>query len=554
MKKILIINFKRHGDIFFSSQIAASIKAQHPFSQVELICYKEFEQSAKTVSLFNNIHLVDRKKISFLYRTKNFSKALALDTFYNDIYEAITTQWDWVVNLSNDKTSSFISSLLSSQKYTGIKFNSKALIDSDSPETNFLNEVVSQKKVTPHLVDIFCATTKTPFYKTTNSIKIRDEDTKLVYKNFNDIRNAVGASYCKIVGIQFFSSNQTKNLSEKTLKKLLTRFCGGSDYFPIVLVSKDKKEHEIINRVNKSLDNKIVTIESDFRALASVLQQVDILITVDSAAKHLADMMDTPTIEISAGAAPVYQQSSIKEGNIVLSPLISCRPCKLSEGCNNQAFLECHQLFSAEDIFNCVELSFGEDIRRLEFSPTTTIYRVEYGETGHYLHPIAGSVEAFEFLDYFFSRLFLRNLNNDDEVIRTDRVNFIPKTDFENWKASQKHDIALFTKDLLRSIRLLKEVYTSKTTNTEPFIKSLQKIFDHSQKGQVVSIISQMLRGEVENVYSSDLKENLKSIEKSLFLAKNRIKNSLKNIELISVSYERDHKTPSKADSSIEVI
>jgi len=61
------------------------------------------------------------------------------------------------------------------------------------------------------------------------------------------------------------------------------------------------------------------------QAVASVLMNIDLLVTPDTAIKHIADLTDTPVIEVSLGHAPFLKQGSYNCESLILSDDITTR-------------------------------------------------------------------------------------------------------------------------------------------------------------------------------------------------------------------------------------
>ena len=64
MKKVLLINFKRIGDIISS---LSSITLDDD-TEYHMLCFKEFQKVTKSLNEKINCHFIDRKKIEFFFK------------------------------------------------------------------------------------------------------------------------------------------------------------------------------------------------------------------------------------------------------------------------------------------------------------------------------------------------------------------------------------------------------------------------------------------------------------------------------------------------------
>ena len=63
MKKILFINLRRIGDIFFSTHLAQKLKVKYPHSSINYLAYKESAAAFDALTNIDNTYLIDRKTI-----------------------------------------------------------------------------------------------------------------------------------------------------------------------------------------------------------------------------------------------------------------------------------------------------------------------------------------------------------------------------------------------------------------------------------------------------------------------------------------------------------
>ena len=123
----------------------------------------------------------------------------------------------------------------------------------------------------------------------------------------------------KIIGISVFSSHPEKSIKEQKAIDIINDIQKEKDLIPIIVHAPSPGEKEIVQSITASVKEKIVTIECDLIAAVSVIKCLDILITPDTALKHIADLVCTPSVEISLAEAPLFKQSSLLPDSLILS-------------------------------------------------------------------------------------------------------------------------------------------------------------------------------------------------------------------------------------------
>ena len=84
MKKVLIINLRRLGDVFSTAHLINSLTANGE-NQVSLLTYKESAKASENLKNVTNLFEIDRKEIITLKTNKLFSDGFALEQLYQQL-------------------------------------------------------------------------------------------------------------------------------------------------------------------------------------------------------------------------------------------------------------------------------------------------------------------------------------------------------------------------------------------------------------------------------------------------------------------------------------
>ena len=213
MKKILLINFKRIGDII-SSLSAITMKDD---TEYHMLCYKEFKKVPRSLNKRIHFHFIDRKKIEFLLKSPLINDAFAIKEMKESINELSEIEFDEIINFSNDKLASRLVSLFKNGGTItrGIYYNNNKIKHSGAWEVLY-NNVIPNTEIYPvNLKDIFGYMIGNPNNRDSEFLRFNPKNDEMVKANYAAIRDKFShyGIAPKIVGIAPFASTKTKSIS-----------------------------------------------------------------------------------------------------------------------------------------------------------------------------------------------------------------------------------------------------------------------------------------------------------------------------------------------------
>lgn len=534
MKKVLLINLRRFGDIYSSAHLINSMVQSGEY-EVSLLVFKEFEKAALNIEGVSDIYTIDRKRIITLTKSEIFNNGYALEEFNKDLTSVSTQDWDEVINFSNERISTHITTLLNSKKKIGLEFTSEMKNSYNSEWEMLLNDVVTELDFSPiHFNDIYHYMVDVKTSKDSLKLKTSTNHNENAFKNINFLRQAEEGKIKKIVGIQLFTSEESKNIPEKVIIEVIEKL-HQKDIVTMLLIAPTEDEKERAGKINDHFDGRLVTVESDFHALTSVVINLDCLITPDTAIKHLSDLVETPCLEVSLGASPFLKQGSINEQSIILSRNIEDRSFSKKDNNND---------LRSEDIVNSTLLLLGvKSFNNTHIGDGYTLYRPYKDSLGTSYFAIKGEVNSELEAQRIASRMYLSKTlleSNDDSF--SEMILELKGENFKRWIANEKEAVTKTTKDLLGAIRSLIQIGEG-ANQSKNFINSLGHLMAHCEDSTITAIPSLFLRARLESTTSTSMEDSIKDVEKQLYRMKNELQKVyevLKTIEENSRRHEAD--------------
>jgi hypothetical protein len=380
-------------------------------------------------------------------------------------------------------------------------------------------------------------------------LKTNTSFNEIAFKNLSALRSSAkeDATDVKIVGIQLNTSDSAKNPSEHTMHQLIEFLLESKNYVPVILIAPTEQERKMAEEFNRSHNNEVVVVEADLTALTSVLMNIDLLVTPDTAVKHMADLTETPVIELSIGYAPFLKQGTFSKDSYVLTNVITDRVFK-----KNKQQPEAR--FTARDILTSINTALGNSHSNESLTDGVTLYRSYFDELGVGYNPINGSVDKIAEVSRHANRQLIYSMfERSDERINSTSLKEYNAPETQAWLTEQKDAVTEVMKDLLGTLRTLLQTVESKKSSRD-FIQNLGRLISHSENSNITQIPVSMFKGKIESINTKSFHENAKEVEILLYELKTDIQKvlfCLKEVEGAFSSSKMDT-TISRAHESLK--
>lgn len=509
MKKILIINLRRLGDVFSTSHLINSMSsgAGH---QVSILTYKESSRASENLKNVKTCFEIDRKEIITLKTNKLFSDGFAFERLFTQLNEIKNQDWDQIINYSNDLVGAYVASYLkdSCKNVIGIHFNNNRNIVTQNEWELMFNDVLPVVKYSPlHFVDCYHKMTGTMLVKDGEKLITNASYNETAFNNINAVRREHGEANSKIIGIQLKTADPAKDIPENTIHDLVNLIKKNPELIPFILIAPNDEERRAAEEFNKTHNDEIVVVEADLQAIASVLMNIDLLVTPDTAIKHIADLTDTPVLEVSLGHAPFLKQGSYSKDSMILTDVISSRNFKKSTTVNETSI-------KASDIMSCILYSFTRSKSiKPRLSNNVTLYQASFDLMGIRYTPVSGTINTEIEIHRLMSRQLINAMfeQNPDVLIYKDVCNLDLKTATE-WANSEKTVVTNVMKDILGTLRSLLQSVENRKSSRD-FVMNLGRLIAHVDSQSLVQIPVSMFKSKIEAINAKTFEENAKEVE-----------------------------------------
>lgn len=498
MKSILIINFGSSKDILMSANLVAALKDEQPNNHIAVITHERNRDILSTISSLNETFFINSDFISETERNDLYPDSYALNEFCENVQPVLNRQWDRVVNYSNDRVSSYLIKAVNASEIHGAYINENGIAKTTNKWATLQNYVLSSSKIPAiatsvvrnHIMNV-------PHYSSISKIEIHEDYLRVASQNFQKVRNMKNSGNTRIVGLNLEVGYSGCAICISTLKDVIETLEDSLDFKPVLLTSGKSYQKEIVNELNLSFANKLISINVDPVALSSVVSNLDILVSCANDQLAVADALEVKVIEIKSSD-------------------VSIRPTSI--GVNNIVIYQKDESSSADDIILAINEEFSSELPMTTLNtvnPTHLCIQDEYGVS---YSQIRGEIDVQTELRYHIERATffqIMGFKRDDQLIEQIRRG-MPKEEVEKFVENVKSEVTSTVKLLLATLRALKGAKNSKgQLNT--FIGYLGNLIQAGSSDTIPSNIVKLFEGNIENITSKNVDENIQEIENYLF-------------------------------------
>ncbi|MEE8483100.1 MAG: glycosyltransferase family 9 protein [Nitrospinota bacterium] len=417
MKKILILNFTRIGDLIQTSPLIAGLKEKYPKSEITLLANVSF------VGICDHIPNIDRLLV---FDVKQFVNADDGNTSILDVYryldkltaELQAENYDVLINLSHSRLTAMMGRLLGIDDVRGFYATEDGYRVVNDPWIVYFSSLLSFRiHNTFNLVDLYQLSGGV-LPKGRGLLIEKEKPVKAASKMLSEIGISDGDT---VIGVQAGASRTDRRWAPE-------KFAAAAD-----LLSKRKKakvllfgapsEKELGDEIASRMKGPAINLvgKTSLEELIGVVDRCEMLLTNDTATMHVAAAVGTPSIALFLVHAFPPETGPYSEGNIILEPQIACFPCSHHTKCPHYA---CLDMITPEDVAEAAEIlpelkkNKGFFVDAAKF-PEMRILSSYFDEAGFLdLRPLMKlplrEVDIMSRLyRYFFIQPFLKNPSND---------------------------------------------------------------------------------------------------------------------------------------------
>ncbi len=382
MKRVVILNLTRMGDIIQSTALFQKIKFFYPESIVTLIISTEFYEITPFLPYIDDIRQVNLKELTEMLKSTNFE-------FNSAVYEAVNAaisdeikniKYDVAINLSHDEFSVYFLYMLNSKRNIGISITREGNIVSNDKMIAYLFSAVRNRKASVlNLVDIYARCldglpeNRNKYYAADRNEIALSFKNRTIAKFKNNLKEygirpdagdiivsfAIGASIkSKKWHMDYFAS-LARMLLNYNAKIKIVLLGAPYDIENGLYIEKKIAETETGKECTSAQRLINLTGKTSIAGLIYTVGASKLLITHDTGTMHIGVGLHIDLIVIYTGHVGFMETGPYAENMALVTPDISCFPCDFHIKCMNPV---CKNLIKPEYIFDIAKTKLEKNL------------------------------------------------------------------------------------------------------------------------------------------------------------------------------------------------
>lgn len=417
MKRALLINFGRMGDLLQTSPLITYLKERHPGLEIGCIAASNFAEVLEGIPGIDHPHPIDLMK--YMLPLSRGEIRENYDLYQGLLDEISRYNYDTIFNLTHNRLGAVLSGLLPGETL-GLSMDWEGFISVDNPWLRqFYNTNINRGLNQFNLVDL---------YRLAGGFKAGEASAANSRLRFNLLDEARGWAEAalrragwkggeKIIGIQTGASTASKQWGAENFNRAARELSKG--YFLAFFGSEKEKPlvESSIRDIGAAVD---FAGETSVMQLAALLKKCALLISNDTGTQHLAAAVDTPALSLTLGPALASETGPFGAGHIIVEADVECAPCNYHHPCVDYA---CHARIQPDLIIWLARtMADGGDLTAIskEFTTGVKISRTAFDTKGlWYLEPLAPGADKHQRRVNFAYREAwweLHNTNNNSDI------------------------------------------------------------------------------------------------------------------------------------------
>jgi ADP-heptose:LPS heptosyltransferase len=352
VKKILVIQLCRIGDILMTGPLLRGLRREHPSAEISLMVMDTFAVTPLPRPLYDRLLAFPLGGLAITLAQKQVGWEPALEELRAFVKGITDTPFDLVVNLTHTDMSALITSLVPARKRVGFVARADRRRGIDSPWMTHLRATARSRDYTCfHIVDLFSWTANIGRDAAGLEIDIAPEDHAWADGFFRD----QGLAGKTVLAMQLGASQESKQWPTERFGALADALDPALGEILLVGSSGERPLGDaFLARVRRRTISSVG--DSSLRQLAALLQRCRLLITNDTGPMHVATAVGTQVIDLSSGRVCAHETGPYGVANLVIEPEMACYPCPLESECHHFA---CRSAVTPEDAAGVVRYALG---------------------------------------------------------------------------------------------------------------------------------------------------------------------------------------------------
>ena len=345
MKKILIINLARMGDLLQSTPMIAGLKHKYPEAEISLLVQENSRQLCAGFPGVDRILSFDPNG----YINQLFDQNRGIDSNYlylKRFLKRTADDYDLIINLSHTLLSGRIAHLIGAPEFRGMKAIASgwSLVKHRWMEYFFYITAHRQYN-TFNLVDMYNGTGE-----------VKPGDRKLLFNAppyINNLQEDIFAGTAgEYIGFQLGASTDIRRWPPEYFGRLagLIR----KKYGWNIVILGTNSERKYLEEMQEYYSGPVIDAmgKTTMPQLGALLKKCRFLVTNDTGTMHFAAAVGTSILAIFLGEARSSDTGPYTEKAVILEANIECAPCDYNTDCEHH---DCHRYVNPENVMFAME-------------------------------------------------------------------------------------------------------------------------------------------------------------------------------------------------------
>lgn len=324
--KILVVSLLRLGDILMASSLIKGLQRKYRDADIHILINGQFHSVSELLPNVKKVHCFHRNTLQEIIGSKERN---LLEAYYQveDLVDALKDEkFDKVFNITHNRLSGWLTTLIGCPDTQGVSFSKEGRFVFGSPWFRYLNNLeTSSESNIFHSIDVFHYGAGLEDQHRGVELVQSSSGRSFAQSHFQGIKNTPKI----VIQPTSFESKKTFEVEKwKNIIKTIRRSMGDVD----ISVMGAPFEKNIVDQICEKSGARpcICDLSEGF----SVLNQADLLLTVDTSVKHLASATNIKVVEVSLGSSDYRKTGVFTSGAIIIQGNVPCAPCPHSTECS----------------------------------------------------------------------------------------------------------------------------------------------------------------------------------------------------------------------------
>lgn len=339
MRKVLLIQLLRLGDVLMTLETIKSLRREQPESRIVMLGCTLYAGPLGELLPVDELFLIDRPGLASLLMSDDRPVERAYEKLASLITRIRSERFDLVINLSHCEISALIAHLSGAKEAIGLIYDVKGSRRLKGSWAKYLFSLVKSRGYNAlHMSDI---------YKRMAGVNRQT----ITQKGPVSLRISKEPEYAggqKVIALQPGASIKAKMWPMKYFAALADMIMQGCGARVVIFGSVRERvlAEELCGLISGGAENLAGC--TSLPDLARKLASCDLLLTNDTGTMHLAAAVGTRILSISLGPTRVFETGPRGEGHLILEPALPCMPCADEKVCPDW---KCREAIAPEAVY-----------------------------------------------------------------------------------------------------------------------------------------------------------------------------------------------------------